>query len=273
MEVDGRSRYYLLNLPPNYEGSGKIPLVIFLHGAGGQVSQAEKDYHFTDKGNNENFAVVYPEGVQSEEGLLHLRYWNAGGCCKYAMDNNIDDVKFIRLLIDELLQKYPNLDSKKIYATGISNGAMMCYRLAVELSDKIAAIAPVSGTMMLQPQTFPPRGVPILHIHSLLDTIIPYYGGVGLGDYNFQSVDATLEIWASMNACNPTPQTVAENDQYIQTRWVDCKDNVIMECYATKDGGHAWPGGEKSRAAADEPSTAINANDIIWDFFKQYCLP
>jgi polyhydroxybutyrate depolymerase len=147
MTVDGRKRYYLLNLPSNYNEPSDIPLVIALHGGGGKATQMESDYLLTEKANKEKFAIVYPEGVQSD-GILGARTWNAGTCCDYAVEKNIDDVKYISLLIDELLKKYPKLNPKKVYATGMSNGAMMSYRLACELSNKIAAIAPVAGAFI-----------------------------------------------------------------------------------------------------------------------------
>src|SRR5262245_30837206 len=100
MTVDGRARTYLLNLPPRYYAdSSKFSLVLALHGAGGKASQFEQDYGFTDKANDAGFIVVYPEGVQSN-GVLGLRTWNAGTCCDYALENHVDDVKFIRGLID-----------------------------------------------------------------------------------------------------------------------------------------------------------------------------
>jgi polyhydroxybutyrate depolymerase len=101
----------------------------------------ETNYYLTDKANQSQFAIVYPEGVRSD-GILGARTWNAGTCCDYAVEKQIDDVKFISNLIDDLLKKYPRLSTKKIYATGMSNGAMMCYRLACELSRKLRLLRP-----------------------------------------------------------------------------------------------------------------------------------
>ena len=271
LTVDGRIRSYILNLPAEYEESINIPLVIFLHGGGGNASQAEKDYNFTDNANKEGFAVVYPDGMKGKR-LFNLRFWNAGSCCKDASENEVDDVKFIRLLIDELLKKYPGLNSKQVYATGMSNGAMMCYRLAAELSDKIAAVAPVSGTMMIQKNN-PVRAVPILHIHSLKDEKVPYQGGRGIGKYDYTPVDVALKTWVTLNKCNPEAIVLSDNEKFIHEKWVDHDENTIIECYKTKDGGHSWPGGKKARFLADKPSQAFSANNIIWDFLKKYRLP
>jgi polyhydroxybutyrate depolymerase len=269
--VDGRNRTYLLNLPPNYDQSTGFSLVLALHGGGGKASQMEADYLLTEKANSAKFAIVYPEGVQSD-GILGARTWNAGTCCDYAVEKNIDDVKFISLLIDELLKKYPKINAKKVYATGMSNGAMMSYRLACELSNKIAAIAPVAGTLLTAQPCKPSRPVPILGIHSKLDEKVPINGGTGIFGYYFPPVQNGLNTWIANNGCNTTTKTVANFTNYSVTKWTSC-NNSSIEFYITNDGGHSWPGGVKNRAVADEPSTAINANDLIWEFFQKYQLP
>ncbi|MEZ4903879.1 MAG: PHB depolymerase family esterase [Spirosomataceae bacterium] len=272
MMVDGRNRSYLLNLPPNYNESSDFSLVIALHGGGGQASQMESDYLLTEKANTAKFAIVYPEGVQSD-GFLGVRTWNAGTCCDYAIEKNIDDVKFISTLIDELLKKYPKINPKKVYATGMSNGAMLCYRLACELSNKIAAIAPVAGTLATTQACQPLRPVPILHIHSKLDKKVPYEGGKGIFGYYFPPVEDGLNTWLKNNACNITSKKVTPFEKYTLSKWETCGHDSTIEFYFTNDGGHSWPGGLHNRLAADEPSTALNANDLIWAFFQQYQLP
>lgn len=270
--IDGRNRYYLLNLPPNYDESSDFSLVIALHGGGGKASQMESDYLLTEKANRAKFAIVYPEGVQSD-GILGVRTWNAGTCCDYAVEKNIDDVKFISVLIDDILKKYPKINPKKVYATGMSNGAMLAYRLACELSNKIAAIAPVAGTLATTQPCQPSRAVPILHIHSKLDAKVPFSGGTGIFGYYFPPVEDGLNTWIKNNGCPSTAKTVTNFANYTLTKWTNCGNNSSIEFYFTNDGGHSWPGGLHSRAAADEPSTAIIANDLIWDFFQKYTLP
>lgn len=269
--VDGRARLFVLNLPPNYyDMPDSFPLVIGMHGAGGTAQQFELDYRFTQKANSAKFIAVYPEGVRSE-GVLGLRFWNAGYCCNYASDHQINDVKFISDLIDRLVTDY-KVNHKKVYVAGMSNGGMMAYRLATDIPGKIAAVAVVSGSMV-QTQTPPPsRAVPIIHIHSVLDTKVPYNGGVGLGGYYYPPMDSVLNVWSARNACNAGPQVITDNAQYKLTEWAGCAAGSIMHCYLTKDGGHAWPGANKSRDKADTPSAAINANDLIWDFFQRFSL-
>lgn len=271
LQVDSYLRSYLVNLPPNYNDSNNFSLVIALHGTGGSASQMETDYKLTAKSNNAKFIIVYPEGVRSD-GILGIRTWNAGGCCDYAMEHNVDDVKYIKLLIQTLTGKY-KINAKKVYVTGMSNGAMMSYRLGCELSAQLAAIAPVSGTLITTQACTPARQVPILHIHSAIDTKVPYQGGYGLANYYFPPVDSGLHVWAGINGCNAAPEVVTDAPLYTKTQFAGCAGNMTIQMYLTKDGGHSWPGGLQARAAADEPSKAFDATDLIWDFFQKYQLP
>jgi polyhydroxybutyrate depolymerase len=188
------------------------------------------------------------------------------------MQHNIDDVKFIRLLIQKLTSTY-KINPKKIYATGMSNGAMMTYRLACELSQYLAAIAPVSGTLLTTQPCQPAKAVPVLHIHSAIDNKVPYAGGYGLAGYYFPPVDSTLRVWAAINGCNASPRDITDTTLYTYTQYTNCSKNTTVQRYLTKDGGHSWPGGLAARPAADPPSAAFSATDLIWDFFKQYELP
>lgn len=270
--VDGRIRTYTLNLPPVYYDSSRFALVTAMHGGGGDAGQFESSSKLTDKANAAHFIVVYPEGVQST-GPLKARTWNAGGCCDYAVENNIDDVQFISRLADKLMLQY-KINPKKLYATGHSNGGMMAYRLACELSNKIAAIAVNACSMVATQPCNPLRPVPVLHMHAAPNTHVPYQGGKGTGFSNayFPPVDSVLNVWSAINGCAAPPEIVAE-DKYTFTQWTDCDNNVTVQYYLTEDGGHAWPGALSGRAGSDEPSTAINANDLLWDFFQQYQLP
>ena len=271
--VDGRERTYILQLPPNYYEADNFSLVIAMHGGGGSGEQFESTSHLSVKARAAKFAVVYPDGVQSD-GLLKARTWNAGSCCDYASENNINDVRFISELIDRLVLDY-KIDRKKVYATGHSNGGMLAYRLACELSNKIAAIAPNGTTMVVEQPCNASRPVPILHMHSILDQHVPYAGGMGSGiskHYN-PPIDSVLNVWQQKNQCAQPAQVIQDNGSYKLTKWVDCLNNVAIHYYLTKDGGHSWPGGEPGSVFGDNTSTAINANDLLWEFFQQHQLP
>ncbi len=271
LEIEGRQRTYLLNLPPEYySNSEKFALVIAMHGTGGDAYQFESDYKFTQITDDRQFIVVYPEGVRSS-GVLEIRTWNAGYCCNYAADNNIADVEFISKLLDELLENY-NIDRERIYATGMSNGGMMAYRLACEMPERIAAIAPVSCTMVTGQGVSPTKPMPVLHIHSERDIKIPSFGGIGIGDYYYPPLDSVLNVWAEVNGCISGPEIIVDDDAFKLTHWTNCKNDTVIEYYLTKDGGHAWPGSRKVRPRADEPSHVIDANELIMDFFQKHKL-
>ena len=118
-------------------------------------------------------------GLSQRHGRLsgRLLTWNAGTCCAYSVINKVDDVGFVRALIDKLAEKFP-IDRRRIYATGMSNGGMMAHRLAAEARDIVAAVAPVAGGMVL-PVIKTARAVPVLHIHSVDDPRALYTGGLG----------------------------------------------------------------------------------------------
>jgi len=269
--VDGRARTYILNLPPDYYDDSQFSLVIAMHGGGGNALQFESTSKLTEKANASGFIVVYPNGVKSN-GLLQAQTWNAGKCCDYARDQNINDVNFISTLIDELVSGY-KINPKKVYATGHSNGGMMSYRLACEIPNKITAIAPNGCTMVVKQPCNPSRAVPVLHMHSVLDARVPYQGGVGITDVYYPPVDSVLNAWSITNSCAVQAQVLQNNDKYKHTEWSSCTDEIKIENYLTQDGGHAWPGGLPGSQNGDTPSKVISANDLLWAFFQRYELP
>ncbi|QHT65496.1 phospholipase [Rhodocytophaga rosea] len=268
IRIDGLNRAYTIHLPANYYESSDFSLIIALHGGGGNPRQFENTSRLSEKADAAGFIVVYPEGT----GVFPT--WNAGMCCGYAASQDINDVKFISLLIDQLVSAY-KINPGKIYATGHSNGGMMSYRLACELSDKIAAIAPNGCTMVVSQLCSPKRAVPILHMHSVNDQHVPYKGGTGNGITGIDNppLDSVLNVWSLLNNCSIPAQVAVDNSRYTLTEWLACDNETAIAYYLTKDGGHAWPGGLPGRDGADVPSTAIDANDLLWEFFKQYQLP
>ncbi|MFK7808633.1 MAG: PHB depolymerase family esterase [Saprospiraceae bacterium] len=269
ISVDGITRTYLLHLPTNYNTSEPAPLIIAMHGGFGSATNAQNQTQLSVKADEEDFIVVYPEGVKG--GFLNIRTWNAGECCGYASNTNIDDVGFIDQLLDSLLVEYA-IDETRIYATGLSNGGFMSYRLACELSDRIAAIAPVAASSTV-PLCNPERPVPIIQFHSYLDFNVPYEGGVGNGvstHYN-PPHDSIHDLWSNLNNCNSQRDTILSNNEYTYIRWADCDCGTEIEYYITEDGGHSWPQGN-STTTGDPTSEYINASDLMWEFFEQHTL-
>jgi polyhydroxybutyrate depolymerase len=251
--------------------SQRLPLVLVLHGGGGNAAHAERMTGFTEKARKEGFIVVYPEG----SGRLRTRLltWNAGHCCGYAMNQGVDDVKFIRALIDQLTESYP-VDTRRIYATGMSNGGMMTHRLGIELSDRLAAIAPVVATVFGDEKK-PAHPISALMINGMLDRHVPHTGGVpggrGANAWDGSPARPALEqatFWARSNGCAKDP---LREERSLQILWrYPCSSGREVRLLLLKDNGHAWPGGRPGTRRGDPPSTSVNATDVIWEFFKAH---
>jgi polyhydroxybutyrate depolymerase len=272
---DSKTRTYRIHLPTSYyDNTNSLPLVLGLHGGFGSGEQFETQSELSEKANAENFIMVYPDGLENPDAPV--RSWNAGKCCgQNSTTQNTDDVGFISKLIDKMKIDY-RVDAKRVYATGHSNGAMMCYRLADELADKIAAIAPNAGNLQIRNAYSPSRNIPVMEIISKLDENVNYEGGVSqgpAGQYN-PPIDSCLNAVASLAGCTQTKQVVESHSLYTIYKWSGCTpDSFEVLLYLTEDGGHSWPGGNKGSAVADEPSQAFKNNDVIWDFLKQHTLP
>lgn len=269
LTAGGRERTYLLHLPPVYDGKRSLPLVIVLHGGGGNAEGAVRMTGFGEKADKEGLVVVYPNG----SGRLRTRLltWNSGNCCGYAMDKNVDDVGFIRSLIDELV-KTRAIDPKRIFVTGMSNGGMMTYRLGCELSDKIAAIAPVAGALNVE-NCQPANPVSVIIFHGTADEHVLYNGGEPIRkvDRHFRvdkSVSYAVSFWVKHNGCSEIPKRSVKGN--IRTEvYGSGKDGAEVVLYTINDGGHAWPGGE-SYLLGTEPTREISATDLMWDFFVRH---
>lgn len=272
LRVDGRDRSYILREPAAVaRGTARVPLVIVLHGGGGNARNAESMTGFTAKANAENFIVVYPDGSGRRRDALLT--WNAGHCCGYAMENKVDDVAFIRTLIDTLVARYP-VDPKRVFVTGMSNGAMMTHRIGIELADRVAAIAPVVGALFGD-EARPRSPVSALIINGLVDESVPYGGGAPGGRFS-ESWDGRPtepaaeqgKFWAAADGCERTAPNV-DHGRYLVVHY-RCPAPLAVESYTIKDGAHAWPGGQKGSPMGATPSTAIRATDVIWTFFAQH---
>lgn len=269
---DGLERTYILHVPSTYDNSRAVPLVLDFHGGGGNAEGEMRHTGFNVLADEKDFIVAYPNGTGKHEDKLLT--WNGGTCCAYAVENNIDDVGFIRALIVELEGKY-KIDPKRIYATGLSNGAIFSYRLACDASDLFAAIAPVAGTLnYLRCNPFEP--VSIIEFHGTDDGHIGYNGGAGpnsLVDVPFKSVKESIDFWLDADLCNSTPQTETFSDIKHDT-YSGCAQGTAIELYTIIGGKHAWPGGGgPAWPGGDEPTQTISATKLMWDFFTAHPKP
>jgi polyhydroxybutyrate depolymerase len=281
---DDLERTFHIHVPSIYEKSAQLPLVVALHGRGGN---GESMILITRKGFNklsekDRFIVVYPDGIELN--------WNDGRNDEEAKDRahteNIDDVGFISTLIDYMINNY-NIDPKRVYITGISNGAIMSYRLACELSYKITAIAPVDGSIpyMLLNECTPSDPVSVLAINNINDPLVPFEGGEIYGHFHgvklgkVLSANESIEFWANRNTCSATPVVAEEPDRdpkdgtrVARKEYNNGIDGTEVILYSVEGGGHTWPGGFQylPKWLIGKTSKDINANEVIWSFFKKH---
>lgn len=270
--VAGQRRTFVVRSPAAAPAPGtKRPLVIMLHGGGGNAPNAEQMSGFTALVEREGIIVVYPEGTGRRPDRLLT--WNARHCCGPAMEREVDDVRFISAMLDTLIAKYP-VDPRRIYVTGMSNGAMMTHRVGIALSHRIAAIAPVVGTIFGD-EPRPANAVPAIIFNGMKDASVPFAGGPsgGAGRRSWDGTPAAPAaaqgaFWARANGCDATP-AVETRGTVVHTRY-RCPAGREVELYAITDGGHAWPGGRAGSRRGNQPSTAMNATDVMWAFFKAH---
>ena len=250
-------RTFKLHVPASYSPNTKTALVIALHGYTSSATDIENGIGLNEKADKEGFIVVYPNGLRYPWTASNPQAWNAGGPYE-GWTQGTDDVGFIDQMI-ELICKYYTIDRNKIYVTGHSNGSFMTYRLGYELSNKIAAIATHSGQMVYMPAEAPGNKIHILHLHAADDGIVPYSGGLS-GQILYSSVDNVLSHWAAWYSCGLQPDTTFKNSDYMIKEW-GCSGNTEIKLYLLNRGGHSW---------FNTSNSGVQANDIIWDFFKAH---
>ncbi len=257
--------------------------MLAFHGGGGYAGSIKRKSRFDALADAEGFAVVYPNGT----GVLRRRLltWNAEDCCGYALDHEVDDVGFVRALLDDLARRLP-IDESRIYATGHSNGGMFSYRLAAEAADRIAAVAAVAGAALID-SIEGMRPVPLMHIHSVDDARALYDGGVGPPfpltgrRVTHVAVTTVLAQWVEHNGCPAEPQIAARVDSpqegHSATKYVygPCAGGAEIVLWKMWGPGHGWPGGESQLPEwiMGPQTDVIDATREVWDFFKRYSLP
>jgi polyhydroxybutyrate depolymerase len=277
MLFDLRIRSYRLHIPPSYDGKTAVPLVIILHGNTSNSHILKSKANFDEKADEDGFIVVYPNGYMDLfTGIFFkmffqrwARSWNGEFCCWKALEQNIDDVGFIKALIENLHSKF-NIDSSRIFVAGSSNGGIMTYRLGAELSDIITAIGISGGsiggrwTMSYDSPYFripePEHSLPVIIIHGIQDETVPYEGNA-----RFDSVNESVSFWVEHNNCDPNPEVnVSESGNIIRKTYRNGSDGTEVILYSVANGTHSWYG------SADSPIQEISTTELIWEFFKRY---
>jgi polyhydroxybutyrate depolymerase len=268
----GIERRALVHVPRSHVAGKAAPVVMALHGGGGgMIYQASDElYGFISKSEQVGFIAMFPNGISDADSGM-LATWNAGNCCGQARDTRIDDVGFLRALVEDISRRV-DIDRSRVFATGMSNGAMMSYRLACEAPDLIRGIAAVAGTDNTTSCT-PAKPVPVLHIHARNDEMVLFNGGAGdklrgkTVATEFVAVPVGIAKWVKLNRANATAKRVLSVPGAYCDRHEASAGGAPVELCVTESGGHSWPGGRKDRG--ETPSTAIKATDMMWEFFSR----
>jgi polyhydroxybutyrate depolymerase len=276
LAVGGLQRSAIVHIPPQYDRTVAMPVVLAFHGGGANADNMVRFSGLNDKADEAGFIAVYPNGTGRLQRMLTF---NGGNCCGQAAANGVDDVEFTRRLLDELVA-VATVDPKRVFATGMSNGGIMAYRLAAELSDRIAAIAPVGGPMGTKTCN-PTRPVSVIHFHGTDDAFAPFQGGrgKGLSGTDFYSVPDSIAAWVEADGCGPTPVTIRLPDTaddgttVTRTTYGQGKDGAEVVLIVIEGGGHTWPGREPRLALLGKSTRDISANDLMWEFFQRHPLP
>jgi polyhydroxybutyrate depolymerase len=226
--VGGVDRTYRLHKPAGLAAS--VPLVVMLHGGFGSAKQAEKVYGWDKMADASKFVVAYPDGLN--------RAWNVngGGCCGRPAKQGVDDIGFITAAVADI-GKNLRIDASRVYAAGMSNGAIMSYTLACE-TGIFAAIGPVSGTQLDPCRS--PHPTSVIHIHGTADRLIPYNGGQGAGvaHINGPSAPDVNAFWRKVDDCGAP---VATTSGSVTTSTAGCADKRGVVLITVDGGGHQWP--------------------------------
>ena len=263
--VGGLERSFVVHAPATPSAGGRLPVVIVLHGGGSDARAVMAQTGMSELADRAGFLAVYPQGTARFGGRQLT--WNAGACCGYAVDQQVDDVAFLAAVIDQVVRDHQG-DPDRIYVTGFSNGGMLAYRAACQLTDRIAAIAPVAGSQLVDCQ--PSTTLPVLILHGTADQQIPYQGGESPARADTHPrrdppVADTTAFWATHNRCSDPTTEQASPNTTLQHH--GCPDGVEVGLYTIDGGGHDWPGGRSTRGATPE---SIDATPLIWDFFQQH---
>jgi polyhydroxybutyrate depolymerase len=269
LPVGSHDRRYLLHVPPG--GVAPRPVLLMLHGAGATSSWTRDETGWNTTADREHFVVAYPDGVVPDPArppdfLANPQVWNAGA--------GPDDVAFLAALLDDLPRR-TSIDPRRVYVTGFSNGAAMTFRLAAELSDRIAAVAPVAGYCPTVPP--PVRPVPTMYMVGAADPLVPLDGGAVTSPWGGRvesrpPVWEVLRRWAELLGLPPEPMAVAERDGVTVVEYGPGVEFVALMIAGL---GHHWPGGRGrfNRRIAGPPSDRVRANEVIWEFFRRHALP
>lgn len=269
-------REYIIYAPAHYNTKTSNAAVIVLHGGGESAQYIMDETGWTSKSDQKGFLAVFPEGTRPDSskpaGLkTNQQTWSDGsGRFPHHEHRNIEDIAFMEKVIDNIISSF-GVDSRHIFVTGFSNGASMTLRVGVELSDRVAAIAPVAGGLWVEePKLNQP--VSLLYISGTKDPL-PKESRVRFNEETVAikaPVQNLASVWAEMIEC-PTRASSSEKNNVRKVVYSPCKEGHEVNIYSIEGLGHVWPGGKTFLEQSPEsPTNIFYATDIIWEFFETY---
>jgi len=279
VEVAGVVRTYLLHVPPGAAAGAPLPLVVVLHGAGGNARVVSRETHFSEEADWSGFVAAYPNGSDGATASVWpagqpLLTWNAGHCCGWASQRRVGDVAFVRAMVEAIAREVP-IDRRRIYAAGMSNGGMMSYRLACEASDLFAAVGVVSGALVTE-SCAPSEPVSVIQIHGAADSVVPLGGGpadfVAPG-YAFPPAASAIAFWRAADGCGATPRESRLGPGVRLSRYEHCRAGSAVDFYVLDAGKHSWPGSGRVSVILPPVSETVAATPLLWQFFASHPKP
>lgn len=284
LTVQGLKRDYIVHVPSGYDSKTPLPLVIMLHGGGGTAKAAIKETGWDKKADEAGFLAVFPNAAARDPSrrssfALNPQLWNDGSNRFYPDQTVVDDSRFISDMIDDLFTRF-NVDKKHVFVTGFSNGASMSFLVGSQLSNRIAAIAPVAGACWIDPVKLE-RPVSMLYITGKADPLNLIEGGVprlatGASDEVRAKpkppVRDSILKWVKALDCFQTPAKVSEKNGVRTETYGTCQGNAEVIYITVEDLGHIWAGGISllPERWVGKTSDKINATDVIWNFFQKH---
>ena len=279
LTTGGMDRFYEMHVPASYDGSKAVPLVLVFHGGGGYPAASRYESGMDKTADKNGFIVVYPAGTNKRFLKDRMLEWNDGRPYQDGTPKEVDDVAFVRAVIDDI-DKMFNIDRKRVYAAGFSNGSQFVNRLAQQMTDQLAAVAKVAGQRSPD-ELFnkPSRPISVMQFSGRQDSIAPYLGGAPKNftpkfKTELKPVEQTIQDWVKFNGCPEKPAETKTVGAAVMTKYGPGKDGAEVVLWTLGDGGHTWPGGNALPAAEDWGQGNINkdisASALMWDFFKNH---
>jgi polyhydroxybutyrate depolymerase len=282
VQSEGAERIYLLHAPDDYDAVIPRPFIVVLHGGGGSAEFAQRVHGWCDLSQREGCLVAFPEATSEDPTRIagvreNPRIWNDGSRRSAVARRNVDDIGYLAAVLDDV-QDHFAVDANRVLVSGFSNGASMTFRVGVELSDRVSAIAPVSGHLCLSDPR-PARPMSMLYMIGLADPLNPFEGGLTISPWGARrekpKVMDSIRNWLQLIDASPTPTATYQANGVKRVQFGPGGTGHEVVLYTIEGQGHEWPGAERTlpRIISGPQTNKLNATQVIWDFFNTTRLP